>query len=146
MEKHLDFILTKTNSESNILESIKSELGLTSSKRMLIMIKRIFDDLQRFLSVNELRVMISKLPGSLVPLFSVERHQNYHALSYDHLDQWVESLQNEDRSAPIRIFHSEISILKTLIVIINKLDRQCDLLSSPRFKYSLVKELKEAFV
>jgi len=133
-----------SNSRTDLIDDIKSELGLASSKRATMMVRKVFCGLVRSLSAVEMKILVTKLPDYLARLIPGEPDVSTH--SYDHLDQWVENMSLEDQLSPERVFYSEINILRTLVVTINKLDKLCGLLKFSCFKYSLIRELKEASI
>ncbi|HEX5170171.1 MAG TPA: hypothetical protein VFW11_13430 [Cyclobacteriaceae bacterium] len=137
--------LSRRNSMAHFFKEIKSELGPVSSRKVIIMIRKVFRDIQNGLSGAEKKMMMARLPKYLALLFYGDS-SDQGDLPYDHLDQWVANLSREDQSSHEQVFYSEISVLRTLVCVLTKLDKQCGLLNFPGFKHSLVRELKEASI
>lgn len=138
----IDFI-HESDFGTSFFEDIKSELGLKSSKAVACVVKKILSGVQNLVSAPEPKTSMV-IPDNFEKLSLDERKQNQPHLSYDHLDQWVETISKEDSTSSNRIFYSEIDILKALVITIKKLDKACGLLSFPGFKFSLVQEIKQA--
>lgn len=143
MNDYIPFVSEK-NPDHHLLEEIKNELGLKSSRKAMNMIKRIFCDLQSILSLGEIKLMTRKLPDGLSSLFLSASPKSNNQFSYDHLDQWIEKLSCEDQSSTERIFYSEINALRTLIITLTMLDKICGLFTFPGLKSTLIKEIKQA--
>ncbi len=135
-----------TNEEKSVIffNDIKSELGLKSSRKVARVVKKVFGAVQKNLSVGEIKTMLMKLPDFLQLVFIGEWQQSKLASADEHLDQWVDTISLEDQSSEDRVFHSEVEILKAIVITMTKLDKICGVLSFPGFKFSLAQEIKQA--
>lgn len=138
--------LFNRNDEEKFLEEIKSELGLTSSQRVLKITEKVFRSIQRNLAGEELKNVAMRLPKGLQSFISTNLSYQESPIYFEHLDQWVETIYREDASSRDRAFYSEIEILNVIIFMMRKLDKLCSLLSFPGFKFSLVREIKQASI
>lgn len=130
--------------EMAFFNDMMSELGLKSMSGVIGVTKKVFQSLQQNLPVNEVKFLLMKLPEYLQMLWQGEWKTTNHPSAYDHLDQWVESIMHEDELSSNRIFHSQLDVLRALVVTLNKLDKLCGLFTFHGFKFSLIQEIKSA--
>jgi uncharacterized protein (DUF2267 family) len=132
--------------DGKFLEEIRSELGLSSSQKVLKVTEKVLRSIQKNLGGEEIKNLLVKLPKSLQTFFSSNLSQQETPIYFDHLDQWVETIYREDELSRDRAFYSEIEILNVIILMMRKLDKLYDLLSFPAFKFSLIREIKQASI
>jgi len=137
-------ILDKKDGE--FLEEIKSELGLSSPQRVLKVTEKVLRSIQKNLGTEEIKRLLVNFPQNLQTLFKGNSSQQESPIYFDHLDQWVETIYREDEVSQDRAFYSEIEILNVIILMVRKLDKLYNLLSFPGFKFSLIREIKQASI
>lgn len=128
------------------LDEIKSELGLPSSQRVLKVTGKVLRSIQKNLGTEEIKNLLIRLPQNLQTFFHTNLSRQESPVYFDHLDQWVETIYKEDEVSRDRAFYSEIEILNVIILMMRKLDKLYNLLSFPGFKFSLVREIKQASI
>jgi uncharacterized protein (DUF2267 family) len=133
------------NEDGKFFEEIQSELGLSSSQRVLKVTEKVFRSIQKNLGGEEIKKLIIGLPKHL-QTFHTNSSQPESPVYFDHLDQWVETIYREDEVSRDRAFYSEIEILNVIILMMRKLDKLYNLLSFPGFKFSLIREIKQASI
>ena len=137
-------VILNNKKDGKFLEEIQTELGLSSSQRVLKITEKVLRSIQRSLGTDEIKSLLVRLPQNLQAIFCTNLSNQESPVYFDHLDQWVETIYKEDEMSQDRTFFSEIEILNVVILMVRKLDKLYNLLSFPGLKFSLVREIKQA--
>lgn len=123
---------------------IKNNLGFTSTRRIVKLVRAVLSHLRRTLSHEQTTVMIKNLPGLFQLLFVTNWRYEETNTSITHLDELVDTIYTEDKNSGTSLFTSEIDTLNTVILVLCKLDKFFGILGLNVVRYSLTQELKQA--
>lgn len=124
-------------------KEIKSNLGFTSTQRIVKLVRAVLSHLRRSLSHEQTAIIIKNLP-SLFQLLFVTNWKYEEGTSIQHLDELVDNIYQEDQQSKESLFTSEIDTLNTVILVLSKLDKFFGILGLNVIRYSLTQELKQA--
>jgi len=119
---------------------IKNELGFTSTRQIVFLVRSILSQLRRNLSHDQVASVIQRMPSLFQLLFISNWRYNEKETAINHLDEIVEGVYQQDRQ---HLFASEIETLNAVIVVLRKLDKFFKLLGFDILHYSLKQELKQ---
>jgi uncharacterized protein (DUF2267 family) len=122
---------------------IKSELGFTSTRKIVYLVRSVLSQLRRNLSHDQINNIIQKMPSLFQLLFISNWKYNENA-SINHLDEIVEGVYEQGRGQAL--FASEIETLNAVIIVLRKLDKFFRLMGLDILQYSLKQELKQVAV
>lgn len=125
---------------------IKSNLGFTSTKKIVKLVRAVLLQLRRSLSHEQSAVIIKNLPSLFQLLFVTNWKYEETDTSIKHLDELVDNIYQEDRKSEDSLFTSEIDTLNTVILVLSKLDKFFGILGLNVLRYSLTQELKQAAI
>ena len=125
---------------------IKSNLGFTSTKKIVKLVRAVFLQLRRSLSHEQSAVIIKNLPSLFQLLFVTNWKYEETDTSIKHLDELVDNIYQEDKKSEDSLFTSEIDTLNTVILVLSKLDKFFGILGLNVLRYSLTQELKQAAI
>jgi hypothetical protein len=106
--------------------------------------EKVLRSIQKNIGGEEIKNLLVRVPKNLQTFFNTNLSKSESPIYFDHLDQWVETIFREDEVSRDRAFYSEIEILNIIILMMRKLDKRYNLLSFPGFKFSLIREIKQA--
>lgn len=139
--------LTITPEENAILffRHVKKELGISSSRHLVKLVGKVIAHIRKDLSVYQILKLVNHLPGIFqLMLMNHSKNQGVQEQSeYQHLDEFVESLYEEDRKSSHSVFSTEVEALNAVVVVLRKMDKYLNLFSYNILKYPVVKELKQ---
>ena len=119
---------------------IKNELGFTSTRQIVFLVRSILSQLRRNLSHDQVASVIQRMPSLFQLLFISNWKYNEKETAINHLDEIVEGVYQQGRQ---HLFASEIETLNAVIVVLRKLDKFFKLLGFDILHYSLKQELKQ---
>ena len=122
---------------------IKSELGFTSTKKIVYLVRSVLAQLRRNLSHEQINNIIQKMPSLFQLLFISNWKYNEKNTSINHLDEIVEVVYEQGRQS---LFSSEIETLNAVIIVLRKLDKFFRLMGLDILHYSLKQELKQVAI
>ena len=122
---------------------IKSELGFTSTKKIVYLVRSVLAQLRRNLSHEQINNIIQKMPSLFQLLFISNWKYNEKNTSINHLDEIVEGVYEQGRQS---LFSSEIETLNAVIIVLRKLDKFFRLMGLDILHYSLKQELKQVAI
>ena len=127
-------------------KEIKSNLGFTSTQRMVKLVRAVLSHLRRSLSHEQTAVIIKNLPSLFQLLFVANWKYEEKETSITHLDELVDNIYNEDQKSKESLFTSEIDTLNTVLLVLGKLDKFFGILGLNVLRYSLTQEIKQASI
>jgi uncharacterized protein (DUF2267 family) len=127
-------------------KEIKNNLGFTSTKKIVKLVRAVLSQLRRTLSHDQASIVIQNLPSLFQLLFVANWKYDDKAAAITHLDELVDFVYQEDRKSDDSLFTSEIDTLNSVILVLTKLDKFFGILGLNVFRYSLTQELKQAVV
>jgi uncharacterized protein (DUF2267 family) len=119
---------------------IKNELGFTSTRKIVFLVRSVISQLRRNLSHEQVTNIIQRTPSLFQLLFISNWKYNEKETSINHLDEIVEGVYQQGKQP---LFSSEIETLNAVIVVLRKLDKFFKLLGLDILHYSLKQELKQ---
>lgn len=119
---------------------IKNELGFTSTRKIVYLVRSVISQLRKNLSHEQAASVIQKMPSLFQLLFISNWKYNEKETSINHLDEIVDGVYQQGSQ---RLFTSEIETLNAVIVVLKKLDKFFRLLGLDILHYSLKQELKQ---
>lgn len=119
---------------------IKNELGFTSTRKIVYLVRSVIAQLRRNLTQEQISNIIQRTPSLFQLLFISNWKYNERETSTNHLDEIVESVYQQGHQP---LFSSEIETLNAVIVVLRKLDKFFKLLGLDLLHYSLKQELKQ---
>jgi uncharacterized protein (DUF2267 family) len=119
---------------------IKNELGFTSTRQIVYLVRSVLSQLRKNLSHDQVASVIQRMPSLFQLLFISNWRYNEKETAINHLDEIVEGVYQQDRQ---HLFASEIETLNAVIVVLRKLDKFFKLLGFDILHYSLKQELKQ---
>lgn len=122
---------------------IKSELGFTSTRKIVYLVRSVISQLRRNLSHEQINNIIQKTPSLFQLLFISNWRYNEKNTAINHLDEIVEGVYEQGRQP---LFASEIEALNAVIIVLRKLDKFFRLMGLDILHYSLKQELKQVAV
>ena len=123
---------------------IKSELGFTSSSKIVYLVRSVLSQLRRNLSHDQINNIIQKMPSLFQLLFISNWKYNEKNTGMNHLDEIVEGVYEQGRGQAL--FASEIETLNAVIIVLRKLDKFFRLMGLDILQYSLKQELKQVAI
>jgi uncharacterized protein (DUF2267 family) len=118
---------------------IKNELGFTSTKKIVFLVRSVISQLRKNLSHEQAASFIQRMPSLFQLLFISNWKYNEKETSINHLDEIVDGVYQGNQ----KLFASEIETLNAVIVVLKKLDKFFSLLGLDILHYSLKQELKQ---
>jgi uncharacterized protein (DUF2267 family) len=122
---------------------IKNELGFTSTRKIVYLVRSVISQLRRNLSHEQIANIIQRTPSLIQLLFISNWRYNEKELAINHLDEIVEGVFQQGRQT---LFTSEIETLNAVIIVLRKLDKFFQLLGLDILHYSLKQELKQVAI
>jgi uncharacterized protein (DUF2267 family) len=122
---------------------IKSELGFTSTRKIVFLVRSVISQLRKNLSHEQITNIIQKTPSLFQLLFISNWKYNEKNIGINHLDEIVEGVYEQGRHT---LFTSEIETLNAVIVVLRKLDKFFRLMGLDILHYSLKQELKQVAI
>jgi uncharacterized protein (DUF2267 family) len=119
---------------------IKNELGFTSTRKIVFLVRSVISQLRRNLSHEQVANIIQRTPSLFQLLFISNWKYNEKETAINHLDEIVEGVYQQGKQP---LFSSEIETLNAVIVVLRKLDKFFKLLGLDILHYSLKQELKQ---
>jgi uncharacterized protein (DUF2267 family) len=119
---------------------IKNELGFTSTRKIVFLVRSVISQLRRNLSHEQIANIIQRTPSLFQLLFISNWKYNEKETAINHLDEIVEGVYQQGKQP---LFSSEIETLNAVIVVLRKLDKFFKLLGLDILHYSLKQELKQ---
>lgn len=119
---------------------IKNELGFTSTRKIVYLVRSVISQLRRNLSQEQIANIIQRTPSLFQLLFISNWRYNEKETAINHLDEIVEGVYQQGQQS---LFTSEIETLNAVIVVLKKLDKFFRLLGLDILHYSLKQELKQ---
>jgi uncharacterized protein (DUF2267 family) len=122
---------------------IKSELGFTSTRKIVYLVRSVLAQLRKNLSHEQINNIIQKMPSLFQLLFISNWKYNEKNTAINHLDEIVEGVYEQGRQS---LFASEIETLNAVIIVLRKLDKFFRLMGLDILHYSLKQELKQVAI
>ena len=122
---------------------IKNELGFTSTRKIVYLMRSVLAQLRRNLSNEQINNVIQKMPSLFQLLFISNWKYNEKNTSINHLDEIVEGVYEQGRHS---LFASEVETLNAVIIVLRKLDKFFRLMGLDILHYSLKQELKQVAI
>jgi uncharacterized protein (DUF2267 family) len=122
---------------------IKSELGFTSTRKIVYLVRSVISQLRKNLSHEQINNIIQRTPSLFQLLFISNWKYNEKEIAINHLDEIVEGVYQQGQQP---LFASEIEALNAVIVVLRKLDKFFRLLGLDILHYSLKQELKQVAI
>jgi uncharacterized protein (DUF2267 family) len=122
---------------------IKSELGFTSTRKIVFLVRSVISQLRKNLSHEQINNIIQKTPSLFQLLFISNWKYDEKNIATNHLDEIVEGVYEQGRHT---LFTSEIETLNAVIVVLRKLDKFFRLMGLDILHYSLKQELKQVAI
>jgi len=122
---------------------IKSELGFTSTRKIVFLVRSVISQLRKNLSHEQINNIIQKTPSLFQLLFISNWKYNEKNIATNHLDEIVEGVYEQGRHT---LFTSEIETLNAVIIVLRKLDKFFRLMGLDILHYSLKQELKQVAI
>jgi uncharacterized protein (DUF2267 family) len=122
---------------------IKSELGFTSTRKIVYLVRSVLAQLRKNLSHEQINNSIQKMPSLFQLLFISNWKYNEKNTAINHLDEIVEGVYEQGRQS---LFASEIETLNAVIIVLRKLDKFFRLMGLDILHYSLKQELKQVAI
>lgn len=119
---------------------IKNELGFTSTRKIVYLVRSVISQLRKNLSHEQAADVIQRMPSLFQLLFISNWRYNEKETAISHLDEIVEGVYQQGQQAQ---FTSEIETLNAVIVVLRKLDKFFKMLGLDVLHYSLKQELKQ---
>lgn len=119
---------------------IKNELGFTSTRKIVYLVRSVISQLRKNLSHEQAAILIRRMPSLFQLLFISNWKYNEKETAINHLDEIVEGVYHQGQNS---LFASEIETLNAVIVVLRKLDKFFRLLGLDILHYSLKQELKQ---
>ena len=121
---------------------IKNELGFTSTRKIVYLVRSVISQLRKNLSHEQISSIIQRTPSLFQLLFVSNWKYNEKQTGSSHLDEIVEDVYRQGK----QLFSSEIETLNAVIVVLKKLDKFFKLLGLDILHYSLKQELKQVAI
>lgn len=121
----------------------KRALGISSTIRMVQLVGKVLGHVCRNLSTQQVVTLIGRLPGTFQPLLLKETIKSAAHQSYDHLDELVENMYDEDRRSADPQFSTEVEALNAVVIILRKLDKYLNIFSYNILKPQWVEGLRQ---
>ena len=122
---------------------IKSELGFTSTRKIVYLVRSVLAQLRKNLSHEQINNILQKMPSLFQLLFISNWKYNEKNTGINHLDEIVEGVYEQGRQS---LFASEIETLNAVIIVLRKLDKFFRLMGLDILHYSLKQELKQVAI
>ncbi len=122
---------------------IKNELGFTSTRKIVFLVRAVIAQLRRNLSHEQINNVIQKMPSLFQLLFISNWKYDEKNTTINHLDEIVEGVYEQGRQP---LFASEIETLNAVIIVLRKLDKFFRLMGLDILHYSLKQELKQVAI
>ena len=119
---------------------IKNELGFTSTRKIVYLVRSVMSQLRRNFSHEQASNIINKMPSLFQLLFISNWKYNEKETSINHLDEIVDRVYQQGTQP---LFSSEVETLNAVIVVLKKLDKFFKMLGLDILHYSLKQELKQ---
>lgn len=124
---------------------VKRDLGIPSTRQMIQLVENVLSRIQSRLNEEQTRRLFSVLPG-LLQLLAAKNYGKNDKLekkSFNHLDELVEDVYEEDRKSGSRVLTTEVHALNAVVVILRKLDKYLNLFSHNFLQFTLVQGVKQ---
>ena len=125
---------------------IKNELGFTSTRKIVYLVRSVISQLRKNLSHDEVSNVLKRMPTLFQLLFISNWRYHEEESAKSHLDEIVEKVYQQGQRTEKALFTSEIETLNAVIVVLRKLDKLFRLLGVDILPYSLKQELKQVAV
>ncbi len=122
---------------------IKNELGFTSTRKIVYLVRSVISQLRKNLSHEQITNIIQRTPSLFQLLFISNWKYNEKETAINHLDEIVEGVYQQGQQP---LFASEIETLNAVIIVLRKLDKFFRLLGLDVLHYSLKQELKQVAI
>lgn len=122
---------------------IKNELGFTSTRKIVYLVRSVLSQLRKNLSHEQIGNIIQRTPSLFQLLFISNWRYNEKETGINHLDEIVEEVFQQGKQT---LFTSEIETLNAVIIVLRKLDKFFQLLGLDILHYSLKQELKQVAI
>lgn len=122
---------------------IKSELGFTSTRKIVYLVRSVLAQLRKNLSHEQINSIVQRMPSLFQLLFISNWKYNEKHTATNHLDEIVEGVYEQGRQP---LFASEIEALNAVIIVLRKLDKFFRLMGLDILHYSLKQELKQVAI
>jgi uncharacterized protein (DUF2267 family) len=122
---------------------IKNELGFTSTRKIVYLVRSVISQLRKNLSHEQIANIIQRTPSLFQLLFISNWRYNEKETAINHLDEIVEGVYQQGKHT---LFASEIETLNAVIIVLRKLDKFFQLLGLDILHYSLKQELKQVAI
>jgi len=119
---------------------IKNELGYTSTRKIVYLVRSVLSQLRKNLSHDQIAKVIERTPSLVQLLFISNWKLDEKHTAINHLDEIVENVYQQGKQP---LFTSEIEALNAVIVVLRKLDKFFKILGLDILHYSLKQELKQ---
>ena len=125
---------------------IKNELGFTSTRKIIYLVRTVMAQVRKNLSHEESADVIKKMPSLFQLLFITNWKYDEKETPKNHLDEIVEGVYQQGQKAEQPLFTSEIETLNAVIIVLRKMDKFFRLLGLDILHYSLKQELKQVAI
>lgn len=124
---------------------LKRVLGIPSTKALVRLVNNVLTHIQRGLSTEQTRHLVSLLPGHLKMLAQEKLYQpdQREGKSFSYLDELAEELYSNDRRSGKPVFMTEVHALNAAVVVLKKLDKLLNLFSYNFLKFPLVQSIRQ---
>jgi uncharacterized protein (DUF2267 family) len=122
---------------------IKNELGFTSTRKIVYLVRSVISQLRKNLSHEQITNIIQRTPSLFQLLFISNWKYDEKETAINHLDEIVEGVYQQGQQP---LFASEIETLNAVIIVLRKLDKFFRLLGLDVLHYSLKQELKQVAI
>jgi uncharacterized protein (DUF2267 family) len=137
-------LVTPEEQAVRFFREIKNELGIESTKKIVVVVRCVLSQLRKSLSHEQASVLIRKMPGIFQLLLVSNWRYDERAESIQHLDELADNVYKQAISSEKRLFSTEIEALNTVLLVINKLDKFFGLLGFNVLRYTMTQEIKQA--
>jgi hypothetical protein len=123
---------------------VKRDLGIPSTRQMVRLVDNVLSRIQSRLNEEQTRQLLSILSGPLQLLVAKNYGKSRPVKkSFNHLDELVEDVFQEDRKSGSRVLKTEVHALDAVVVILRKLDKYLNLFSYNFLQFKLVQGVKQ---
>ena len=124
---------------------VKKELGIPSSKQMVKLVEKVIAHVRKDLSITQILKLVNHLPGIFhLMILNHPKHQGTEEQStFLHLDEFVESIYEEDKRTGHPVFSTEVEALNAVVIVLRRMDKYLNLFIYNILKYPIVKELQQ---
>jgi len=123
---------------------VKKDLGIPSTRKMVTLVGRVLSYLIKGLPVAQASVLINRLPGLFQMILLKDwRYNVIEQRSFDHIDELVDRMFEEDQKLPHSLFASEVETLNMVVTILSRLDKYLDFFSYKILNDACIEELRQ---